>query len=256
MSAAPLELARGSLYVHWMAKRATSKPKTTAVEPALAVLPADPAPAAPEVCALPALVDPFANPLPSERGGPLSEYNADKALLICERVANGETLSAVCREPGMPAKTTFKGWVLRVPELAEVWRAARHYKADSLFDEAMDIARMLRNGRYGPGDSSQVNALRTAIETLKWAAGKLNPQEYGEKALSGPAIQVVIQTSLDLGNHAATGQVAEGPEFYTLTASVPLPDASAETISSQSAPKSRDVGARRRHDRAPAGQKE
>lgn len=147
-------------------------------------------------------------------------FNLTLAISVCERIALGETLTGICKEPGMPDRGTFRSWVLRDENLRRAYDAARELKAASLFDEALDIARDLKNGTY---DNAKVRALQVAIDTLKWAAGKLNPREYGDKAPPTPIMAVVIRTSLDLGDAGRGLAPALGENLYSLKATLPLP---------------------------------
>ena len=148
-------------------------------------------------------------------------YNPLVAAEIVVRVSNGETLSQICKKGGMPGRDSFHSWVLAHPDLAKAWDAARRLKAHSLFDEALDMARDLKTRKFGRGDSATVNALRVAVETLKWSASKLNPQEYGERALPTPAIAIQIITGLDL-NLVGPERVGDTGMFdYTVKARMP-----------------------------------
>lgn len=151
-----------------------------------------------------------------------AEYDPNVAVRIVERVSMGETLSRITLEPGMPNRRQFHIWTLTHPELREAWTAARRLKASSLFDEALDLARGLTTTKWVAGDSAKVNALRTAIDHLRWSASKLNPQEYGDKSLATPALQIQIITGLDLGRDASK-DVVDANFTYELSATVPVP---------------------------------
>lgn len=181
-------------------------------------------------------------------------YSPDLAAAIILRVANGETLTAVCREIGMD-RTTFNSWVVAYPELREAWMAARRVKAGALFDEALDIARDLKENRK---DAVQVNALRVATETLKWAAAKLSPQEYGDKMADKPVVAIQINTGLDLGPQSRdTESSVSGLFAYSLSARLPEPSTSAEIIEGESVPKRKDPAqARATYIEVPEGSNE
>ena len=51
-------------------------------------------------------------PIPKKRKkGRPSLYTEVLAAQICRRLAEGETLRAICRDPGMPAISTVMGWL-------------------------------------------------------------------------------------------------------------------------------------------------
>jgi len=128
---------------------------------------------------------------------------------ICERIANGESLRAICADSDMPDKATVLRWLQ--PETAAALRdqyaRAREMQADALFDEVLDIADDARNdwmesraaddaGWLANGENIQRSRLR--IDARKWMAGKLRPKVYGEKLAIGgdesaPAIRHVIE---------------------------------------------------------------
>jgi hypothetical protein len=47
-----------------------------------------------------------------KRGRP-SAYCAEIAMTICDRLADGESLRAICADPGMPHKATIFRWLGR-----------------------------------------------------------------------------------------------------------------------------------------------
>jgi hypothetical protein len=151
---------------------------------------------------------------PKNPGRFLSTYDPALAQTICARIAEGETLSAICKGADMPDRGTFRRWVIKDPELRVRYDAARELKATSLFDEALDIARNLTEGE---NDSTTVRAKQVAIDTLKWAAGKLNPREYGERATGG-GVAVIINTTINLGLADRGNGPAPGENLYNLSA--------------------------------------
>jgi hypothetical protein len=52
-------------------------------------------------------------------GGRPAQYTTEIGIAICERLCDGETLRAVCADPGMPDKATVRDWLARCPEFRE-----------------------------------------------------------------------------------------------------------------------------------------
>lgn len=52
-------------------------------------------------------------------------FTPERARLLCARLASGETLKAICAEPGMPGEATIYKWLRRDPEFAEAYYVAR-----------------------------------------------------------------------------------------------------------------------------------
>lgn len=147
----------------------------------------------------------------------LSSYDPALAVAICERIAEGETLSKVCAGEGMPDRKTFRRWMVREPELRKAYEAARELQSHSLFDEALDLVRKLKDETL---ENAKVTALRVALEQLRWSAGKLNPAQYGEKSSPNGAMTVIVNTTLNLGASDRQLGPAPGENLYTLKAVV------------------------------------
>ncbi len=136
---------------------------------------------------------------PINRGGRPKKATGRALLVeICARVATGETLTAIAKESGMPSPPRFRAEVARDPELAELWREAKQERPHALFDEALDIARELKNTEWKKDDAHKVRAKQVAIEALRIAASRLNPREYGDKGVANVVVPVQINTTLGL----------------------------------------------------------
>ncbi len=118
-----------------------------------------------------------------------SRYTADLAAEICRRLAEGETLRAICRDEAMPAISTVMGWLFngKHEDFSEQYARARARQADALFDEALEIAddasgdwAVDKDGKKTL-DHEHVQRSRLRVDTRKWAAGKLAPKRYGDK---------------------------------------------------------------------------
>jgi hypothetical protein len=153
---------------------------------------------------------------------------------VIERVANGETLTKVCGEPGMPKPATFRAWITRNPELRKSWEMAKELRAHALFDQALDVTSRLLDGDWGKEDAAMVRALDAAIQTLKWAAGRLSPRDYGERVPPNPVVPIQINTTLQLGQDGAAAPSGE-TSVYTIKATLPVVEASGQNPSGTAA---------------------
>lgn len=114
-----------------------------------------------------------------------SSFSPEAANEICERLARGESLRAICSdtESGwLPSETTVRRWLAGTEEWNEEFRRqyayARDVQADTKFDQAWEIAQT--------ATPDNVQVARLQIDTIKWQAGKLAPKKYGDKvALTG-----------------------------------------------------------------------
>jgi hypothetical protein len=130
--------------------------------------------------------------LKRESGGQ-TRYTRAFADRICQRVATGETLRAVCKELRFP-RTTVQEWSINdVDGFAVRYARAREHQAESWADQLVAIAddnaddvRINEDGREMV-DHDHINRARLRVDTRKWLLSKLYPKTYGEKVEhSGP----------------------------------------------------------------------
>ena len=154
-----------------------------------------------------------------------SEYSAETADAICERLIEGESLRAICASEGMPAASTVCRWLANNEAFRKQYAHAREAQADTLADESLDIADdgsndwMERHNDEGENTGWQVNGehiqrSRLRIETRKWLASKLKPKKYGEKvehqhagAGRGPIVHRI--ELVDLASESASSATPE-----------------------------------------------
>ena len=89
-----------------------------------------------------------------------------------EEMANGRTLQDAAKAQNVPAHALRK-WLISDPEWQQQYAKAKLLQGQAMAEEAIRVARETTN------HSSAAD--RLLIETLKWAASKANPQEYGDK---------------------------------------------------------------------------
>lgn len=121
-------------------------------------------------------------------------YGQDTADSICERLADGKSLRAICREEGMPTTSTVCKWLGKNPTFAEQYAHAREAQADALFDEILGIAdthergekrTTKADGTVETVEADMIEHRKLRIDARKWMAGKLRPKKYGDKTLLG-----------------------------------------------------------------------
>ena len=167
------------------------------------------------------------------KGRSIGTYTPEIARSIVERLAEGETLTAICRDGApYPHPTTFYDWVRRYPELRAALNLARETSAHFLEEEALEIARQLkRMSKSKEVNGTQVRALEVAMNQLRWSAERRNAAAYGTKSAVSIQLPIQINTTLDLAA-GGTG-TKEHPDIYELTATnliedkpdgIPVPD--------------------------------
>lgn len=127
----------------------------------------------------------------SGKPGRRSLYTEQLAAEILDRLADGESLRAICRAEGMPSESTVRAWAQddRPPGFAARYAYARNVGLDCLADEILEIAYALEVGErviekptgneIHRGD--MIEHRRLKIDALKWYLAKLAPKKYGDR---------------------------------------------------------------------------
>ncbi len=118
-------------------------------------------------------------------------FTQDLADHICARIANGESLSAICDEDGMPTPGQIVYWRRQRPEFELQYEAARVMQAETLFDQLLLIAddgrndymeKIARDGEtFISLDREHINRSKIRIETRLKMIERMNPAKYGER---------------------------------------------------------------------------
>ena len=123
----------------------------------------------------------------------MAEFSQDLFDRICERIADGDSIRAICLETDMPSKASVMRWLAADSALSDQYARAREMQADHEFDEIKAIADL--------ASAEDVQVARLRVDARKWRAGKLRPKVYGDKVeLGGPGggpLQVLIQRFAD-----------------------------------------------------------
>lgn len=133
-----------------------------------------------------------------------SDYTQDTADKICQRLAAGESLRAICREEEMPSQSMVFRWLAANEPFREQYARARDAQADFYAEEIIEISDdgtndwMERRSEAEKGagvntgwvlNGEHVQRSRLRVDARKWFASKVAPKKYGDKldtTLSGP----------------------------------------------------------------------
>lgn len=129
-----------------------------------------------------------------------SDYTPEIADIICGRLAEGESLRAVCETEDLPDKSTVFRWLASKPEFRDQYARAREIQAETLVDEILEISDDARNdymAALGEGEDTlayrlngeHVQRSRLRVDSRKWFASKVAPKKYGDKVtqeVTGP----------------------------------------------------------------------
>jgi hypothetical protein len=114
------------------------------------------------------------------RGGKASGYTKALGEAICVRLAEGESLTSIGRDPAMPCYGTILAWVKRHPKFEDMYVAARQTQAEYLFDEARDVAK--------GATKETVPVARLQFDVIRWQAARLAPKKYLERLVAAEAV--------------------------------------------------------------------
>ena len=129
-------------------------------------------------------------PIPKKpKKGRPSLYTEPLAAKICLRLAEGESLRAVCADKAMPSISTVMGWLFdgNHGDFPEQYARAREAQAEIRADEIVDIADDASNDFAADKDgkpvanSEHIQRSRLRVDARKWIAAKLLPKRYGDK---------------------------------------------------------------------------
>lgn len=138
-----------------------------------------------------------------------SGYSEEISLRICERLVEGESLRAICRDEDMPSQSMVFRWLETDEAFRERYARARELQADTFADELTEICDdgrndwMLAHGGEDAGwkaNGENIQRARLRVDTRKWIASKLKPKKYGDKIETthqGPNGGPIVISSID-----------------------------------------------------------
>lgn len=124
-------------------------------------------------------------------------YSDELAEAICRRIAIGESMVSICRDPEMPGLAAVYDWLTQHQRFADIYTRAREQQAEHYADEIVEIA----NSVAGERDSSPaVHAARLNIDARKWVAAKLLPKKYGDRVGVESSGNITVRVVQGLGD--------------------------------------------------------
>lgn len=118
-------------------------------------------------------------------------FNQDTADRICERLAAGESLNAICKDDGYPAESTVRSWALQdIDGFAAKYARAREVQAHFLAEQIITISDTPQEGvettvkADGTSETKHGDMLghrKLQVDARKWYLSKVLPKVYGEK---------------------------------------------------------------------------
>lgn len=129
------------------------------------------------------------------RRGGQTRYTQEIADEICRRLAEGETLRAICRDMDLPIGTVL-GWVRDDRQgFAEQYTRARNLGYEVMAEEIIEIA---------DRGSEDWQRDRLRVDTRKWLLAKALPKRYGDRVTlagdEGAPLGVVVLPAVQDGD--------------------------------------------------------
>jgi hypothetical protein len=141
-----------------------------------------------------------------------STYTEAIADEICDRIAEGETLRAICRDEHMPSWRTVYDWLNVNQDFAARFAKSRKLGFDAIAEEAFEIANTPVMGEEIEEDGDRVKVKRAdmlghrklQIWTRLQLLARWCPEKYGDRtameltgANGGPVVQEVVRRIVD-----------------------------------------------------------
>jgi hypothetical protein len=130
-------------------------------------------------------------------------YSPEIAAEICERLAAGESLRAICRDLHMPEEAAVRQWVAKdlngfASQYAQAREAGYHVMADEILEIADDSSHDTVHTEQGERpDSEWIARSKLRVDSRKWLLSKMLPKVYGDTQ------------KIDLSNTDGTLQLTE-----------------------------------------------
>jgi hypothetical protein len=130
-------------------------------------------------------------------GGRPSTVTPDVAEEVCKRVANGESLRAICDDDFMPSYWSIFRALDADPSFASNYARARELQAEFVDHEIVMVARN--------STPESAAADRVKLDAYKWRAARLAPKKYGDRLNVDQKTEVTTKEQFD-GRHLSKAE--------------------------------------------------
>lgn len=111
---------------------------------------------------------------PSKKTGRPTIFTEELAEAICEAIASGQAIRAICGQDGMPGISTLYRWEEQNPAFREQIACARRRAAQTLVDTVLE--------RFSAARPADANLVGHHARFVQWLSGKYDPQRFGDRA--------------------------------------------------------------------------
>jgi hypothetical protein len=142
-----------------------------------------------------------------------SKYSAKTFARLCERMAAGRSLSDVCRDPGMPHRSSVYAWIRNDPALEQQFREANDLRIEKLVDETIDLPDHALDGCASVSPADRIAHVKLQTQNRQWLAGRAARGKYGSTSTEGSGSgTVTFRLINDPDPHDADAPYAATPE--------------------------------------------
>lgn len=106
--------------------------------------------------------------------GRKSKYGPTLVETICRRLADGESIRAICAESKMPSWEAVRQWLGKHDEFRVAYARAKEWCADAEFDRMRELEDRVLTGELNP------NAARVVLDSMRYRCARLRPKVYGD----------------------------------------------------------------------------
>lgn len=113
-------------------------------------------------------------------------YTEELANKICDQLADGKSLSKICRAEEMPNRVTVYRWLAADDEFCNRYRGARQAQTETFLDDILDIADDGINDTIVDEDGNErvhhdhIRRSDLRIKTRMWIMERMAPSKYGK----------------------------------------------------------------------------
>jgi hypothetical protein len=112
--------------------------------------------------------------IPARRGGRPPVWTAEDYERVLDRLCDGELLTEICSDPGLPGRTAVFQRTETDPMFANAFARARVTQAHVIAEKAFKMASNTTS------DDAAANRLK--FDAARWLVGKIAPRQYSDKS--------------------------------------------------------------------------
>lgn len=115
--------------------------------------------------------------------------------LICQKIAEGQSLTSVCRNPGFPSYALLCRWRRENPGINDMLNEARRDRAEQIHDRIMD--EVVADAQAVTKDD--IPGVKLKFDALKWLTQVGDQDRYGQKQQISGKVDVKTAIVVDTG---------------------------------------------------------